>query len=30
MRIAEQDRLDLTSFSLKHVTSLYPDEEEIV
>ncbi|MDJ0899291.1 MAG: hypothetical protein QNJ55_10805 [Xenococcus sp. MO_188.B8] len=26
----EQDRLDITSFSLQHAASLFPDEEEIV
>ena len=26
----EQDRLDLTSFSLQYAASLYPDEEEII
>ena len=26
----EQDRLDITSFSLKYAANLFPDEEEIV
>ena len=26
----EQDRLDITSFSLQYAASLFPDEEEIV